>query len=339
MGGAGAGATVIAVFAAATTLPGRERTRALGIVAVASATASGSGTLLGGAATAWRGWRATLAIPVLAVPLVLVALPSRRALSWTSDGERTGSSARLALIGAAVLSVLASTVITLLQAHSVSLPARVTLAVAVAGALAAVGLWWRVRRVPDGFVPRRVIATRGFLAVGFIGATAFAGYYGVLFLAPSLIEQTTGGGPLGAGLLLVPAAACSVIAGRLVGALTSRLAGWQLSGGLAAVTVTGVLIVAVFTGPVPIIVGTALTIGGFAGAQAVLVGLATDRVTSTDRGTAQGLFNFMSAPGGGIGPAAIAGLTGVVSAPTALAALAGLPLCGLIISLVRRPGA
>ncbi|MEK8168792.1 hypothetical protein NKH77_00205 [Streptomyces sp. M19] len=48
IGGAGAGATVIAVFAAATALPGRERIRALGIIAAASATASGCGTLLGG---------------------------------------------------------------------------------------------------------------------------------------------------------------------------------------------------------------------------------------------------------------------------------------------------
>ena len=45
IGGAGAGATVIAVFAAATALPGRQRIRALGIIAAASATASGCGTL------------------------------------------------------------------------------------------------------------------------------------------------------------------------------------------------------------------------------------------------------------------------------------------------------
>ncbi|MFF7091917.1 MFS transporter [Streptomyces rubradiris] len=68
IGGAGAGATVIAVFAAATALPGRQRIRALGIIAAAGATASGCGTLVGGAVTAWLGWRAVLAIPVLALP-------------------------------------------------------------------------------------------------------------------------------------------------------------------------------------------------------------------------------------------------------------------------------
>jgi len=78
---------------------------------------------------------------------------------------------------------------------------------------------------------------------------------------------------------------------------------------------------------------------GFAGAQAVLVGLATDLVASGDRDTAQSLLNFMTALGGGIGPAAVAGLAGIAPVPVALAVLAALPLCGLIVSLTRRPGA
>jgi len=72
IGGAGAGATVIAGFAAATALPRRERLRALGMIAAASATASACGTLLGGGVVAWLGWRAVLAIPVLAPPLRIV---------------------------------------------------------------------------------------------------------------------------------------------------------------------------------------------------------------------------------------------------------------------------
>ncbi|EPD92957.1 MFS transporter [Streptomyces albus] len=339
IGGAGAGATVIAVFAAATALPGRQRIRVLGLIAAASATASGCGTLIGGAVTAWLGWRAVLAIPVLALPLLLAALPSRRALERSGAGERNGPAGRLDVVGAAVLSVLAGSLITLLQAHSVGLPAPVTLIVAAAGALAAAGLWWRVRSTPDGFVPRRVIASRGFPAAGLIGGTVFAGYYGVLFRAPSLIEQATGGGPLEAGVLLLPAAACSVLAGRLVGTLTDRFTGWQMSAGLAALTVIGVLVVAVSTGPVPVVLGTALTVCGFAGAQAVLVNLAPDLVAADDRHTAQGLLNFMNVLGGGIGPAAVAGLSGIVPAPVALAVLAALPLAGLVISLTRRPAA
>ncbi|MEU6483672.1 MFS transporter [Streptomyces sp. NPDC046887] len=341
IGGAGAGATVIAVFAAATALPGRQRIRSLGIIAAASATASGCGTLLGGAVTAWLGWRAVLAIPVLALPLLLAAWPSRHALtrSGSSNGERNGSTGRLDIVGAALLSVSAGSLITLLQAHSVGLPVSVTLAVAAAGALAAVGLRWRVRSTPDGFVPRRVIASRGFLAAGLIGGTVFAGYYGVLFRAPYLIEQATGGGPLEAGVLLVPAAALSLVAGRLVPTVTDRFTGWQVSAGLAALTVIGVLVVAISTGPILIVLGTALTVCGFAGAQAVLVGLAPDLVAADDRDTAQGLLNFMNALGGGIGPAAVAGLSGIVPVPVALAVLAALPLAGLVLSLTRRPAA
>lgn len=339
IGGAGAGATVISVFAAVTSLPGRERTRALGIIAAASATASACGTLLGGVLTTWLGWRAVLAFPVVALPLLPVALAGRRSFTRIGVGEGDGPAERLDIVGAAVLSVLAGSLITLLQAHSVGLSTSVALLVAAAGVLASVGLWWRMRRTPDGFVPRRVIAARGFLPAGLVGATVFAGYYGVLFLAPSLIEQSTGGGALEAGALLVPAAACSVLAGRLVGALTERFTGWQVSAGLAALTVAGVLVVAVFAGPVPVVVGAALTVCGFAGVQAVLVGLAPELVATHDRDTAQGLLNFMIFLGGGIGPAAVAGLSGIAPVPAALAVLAALPLAGLVLSLTRRPGA
>ncbi|WP_237774286.1 MFS transporter [Actinosynnema sp. ALI-1.44] len=339
IGGAGAGATVIAVFAVATALPGRHRLRALGTVAAASATASACGTLVGGAVTAWLGWRAVLAIPVLALPLLLVASADRRAFTGVGGGDRDGAAERFDVVGAAVLSVLAGSLITVLQAHSVGLSAPVTLAVAAAGALAAVGLWWRVRRRPDGFVPRRVIAARGVPAAGLVGGAVFAGYYGVLFLAPSLIEQATGGGALEAGALLVPAAACSVLAARLVGAATARFTAWQVSAGLAALTTLGVLVVSVFNGPIAVIVGVALTVCGFAGAQAVLVGLAPDLVAADDRDTAQGLLTFMVNLGGGIGPAAVAGLSGIVSVPVALAVLAVLPLAGLVLGVTRRPGA
>ncbi|WP_269858973.1 MFS transporter [Streptomyces sp. RPT161] len=339
IGGAGAGATVIAVFAEATALPGQQRLRALGTVAAASATASACGTLVGGAVTAWLGWRAVLAIPVLALPLLLAALADRRTFTRIGGGERDGSAGRLDVGGAAVLSVLAGSLITVLQAHSVGLPAAVTLVVAAAGVLAGVGLWWRVRRRPDGFVPRRVIAARGVPAAGLVGGAVFAGYYGVLFLAPSLIEQATGGGALEAGALLVPAAACSVLAGRLAGTVTVRFTAWQVSAGLAALTVVGVLVVGVFTGPLTVIVGVALTVSGFAGAQTVLVGLAPELVTAHDRDTAQGLLTFMVNLGGGIGPAAVAGLSGIVSVPVALTVLAVLPLAGLVLSVTRRPGA
>jgi hypothetical protein len=50
-------------------------------------------------------------------------------------------------------------------------------------------------------------------------------------------------------------------------------------------------------------------------------------------GTAQ------AASKGGIGPAAVAGLSGIVSVPVALAVLAALPLAGLVLGLTRRPGA
>jgi hypothetical protein len=184
-----------------------------------------------------------------------------------------------------------------------------------------------------------VIAARGFLVAGLVGGAIFAGYYGLLYLAPSLIEQATGGGALEAGALLVPAAACSVVAGRLAGASTGRFSVWQVSAGLAALTALGVLVVAVFSGPVPVVVGVALAVCGFAGAQAVLMGLAPRLVTVHDQDTAQGLLTFMINLGGGIGPAVVAGLSGIAPVPVAIAVLAVLPLAGLALSVTRRPDA
>ncbi|MFC4907384.1 hypothetical protein [Actinomadura gamaensis] len=61
----------------------------------------------------------------------------------------------------------------------------------------------------------------------------------------------------------------------------------------------GVLVVAIFTGPVRVVAGTALTVCGFAGAQAVLVGLVPNLVAADERDTAQGMLNFMNSLGGG----------------------------------------
>lgn len=112
-----------------------------------------------------------------------------------------------------------------------------------------------------------------------------------------------------------------------------------MSAGLAALALAGVSVVAVVTGPVPVVVGAALSVCGFAGTQAVLMGLTPELVAARDLDTAQALLNFMSALGGGIGPAVVAGLSGIVPVPMALAVLAALPLAGPIVSLTRRPGA
>lgn len=173
-----------------------------------------------------------------AVFAAATALPGRersRTFTRIGAGEGDDSAGRLDIVGAAVLSVLAGSLITLLQAHSAGLPA-----------------------------------------------------------------PATGGGALEAGALLVPAAACSALTGRLAGVLTGRFTSWRVSAGLAALTSVGVLVVAVFSGPIPVVVGAGLTVCGFAGAQAVLVGL--------------------------------------VPVPVALAVLAALPLAGVILSLTRCPG-
>lgn len=81
VGGAGAGAVLISSYASvAARLQGAERARALGIVAAIGTTASACGTLIGGLLTAWPGWRVVIALPALAV-LVLIPPPGWPRLS------------------------------------------------------------------------------------------------------------------------------------------------------------------------------------------------------------------------------------------------------------------
>ena len=95
----------------------------------------------------------------------------------------------------AALAVLGGAFVTLLQARSTGLSLPVILALVVAAVLSAAILVRRLRRRPDGFVPRRVVGAPGFLTSAVAGLAIFGGYYALLFAAPSLIEGNTGYSP------------------------------------------------------------------------------------------------------------------------------------------------
>ncbi|GAB7070983.1 hypothetical protein JCM12141A_52720 [Mycolicibacterium hodleri] len=68
LGGFGAGGMVICIYACIDqTLDRQGRVSALAAVAVCQATASGCGSLTGGLLTPYRGWRAAIAVPALAL--------------------------------------------------------------------------------------------------------------------------------------------------------------------------------------------------------------------------------------------------------------------------------
>ena len=330
IGGFGAGGTVIASYAAVDARLGDEgRARALGTIAAFAGTASACGTLLGGALTEWAGWRLVIALPVVAL---LVLLPAARLAPSSGDEE-----VRIDLPGAALLALVGGAVVLLLQAHSTGLAMPLVIALGIMAVVGAAGLIRHVRLKPDGFVPRRVVGAPGFAAAGVIGLTIFAGYYGVLFAAPALLERSMGWGTLTVGAALLPAALCSVVAARVVGRISTRIMAWRITAYLAALTALGLLVGALFAHSVVIIVAVALGTSGFAGAQAVLVGLVPELVAGEESKSAQGLFNFLIYGGSSIGPAAVGGLS-AISLSVALAIVAALPIVGVAVSLISRPG-
>jgi MFS family permease len=325
LGGLGAGGMVICVYGCIDqTLDRRGRVIALSAVAVCQATASASGTLIGGLLTQFWGWRAPMAVPALAL---LVLVP---ALRLTPDGADRGG--RLDVTGAVLLSALAAGIVVLL--HSASAPLTLPVLLVMLGVTVGVAaaLTNHVRRRPQGFVPRGVVTAPGLLSGGVIGLTLFAGYYGVLSAAPELLSGDQDS-PLRSGLILLPAAVCGVTTGPVLAALWRRRQPlWQTTAVLGTATAVAAVLAGWLSQPVIVAGAVAVATIGFAAAQVVLVGRVRDLVAPSDRGVAAGLFNFLLYGGGAIGPAVVGGLS-TVSMRLALSAVAAVALAGTALSV------
>lgn len=330
LGGLGVGGTVICIYAYVdVTLTGASRMTALGIIAACQATASGTGTLVGGIVTQTLGWRCTMAVPVLAVlalPFAVRHAPTRR-----------DSAARIDVCGAALLSMTGALAITLLQAGSTHLTGLLVVALAAGFVLSAAGLVNHVRRHPTGFVPRQVITAPGFLAAGIVGLTLFAAYYGVLTVAPELLQRGLRMSTLAVGVALLPAAACAVIAGPLISKWSAQVPAWEVSAVLGVLSTASTVIAATFSDSLVLVVAVALGTIGFTGAQVVLVGLIPQLLSEADRAVGRGLFNFLLYGGGSVGPALVGGLSGI-SIRVALGSVGALSLLGVGTAVLLRPG-
>lgn len=326
LGGLGAGGMVICVYACIDqTMDRRGRVSALSAVAVCQATASGSGSLVGGLLTHFWGWRATLAVPALALPMLVPAL---RLTPGVADRRR-----HLDVTGAVLLSALAALIIVLLHVTSAALPLPVLLVMVGATIGTAAALVNHVRLRPQGFVPRGVVTAPGLLAGGAVGLTLFAGYYGVLSAAPELLSQQQDS-PLKTGLVLLPAALCGVVTGPVLAALWRRRQPlWQTTALLGTLTAAAAALAGWLPLPAIVAGAVAMTTIGFAAAQVILVGHVRNLVAPGDRAVAAGLFSFMLYGGGSLGPAVVGGLS-AVSMRLALSAVAAVALAGAALSIL-----
>jgi predicted MFS family arabinose efflux permease len=281
---------------------------------------AGGATLAGGVVTDAVSWRVTVVLPVLSLVGLVVCLPL--------TSLRPGSRQRADVLGAALLAVAAAALLVLIQAPNLSLPAWTVIATALASLVGAAGTVWRVRRRPDGFVPRVLAGDATFLVACAIGFGVFGGLFAAMSTVPQLLVRVHDWSVLGVGAALLP--------GALLGAVLSRAAGRHrhVGGQVLLAATAGAFAVGLglagLTGGAPVSVVAAVSLGfiAFATTQVIL----TDRISSlaapTQRGAALGLLNLAFLVGGAIGSAAAGALARTLDPADTLAVVALLPLLG-----------
>jgi MFS family permease len=302
------------------------RSRALGGITAVVSVVSGSGPLIGGGLTELLGWRAVLALPVVAIVLTE---PVARLAPRT--GRQAGS---IDVRGALLVTVTVTGGALLLQSPATGTGGR--LALLFGGVLLGgfVLLGANLRRRPTGFLPQAVVRNRPFMLGSITGLTLLAAYLGLLFAVPTLLADGFGLSPLEIGVAMLPAAIFGAVVSRVVGARLTPGNRHHLVTALAAGASAGLLMGAFGSGVAPLLVaGLALVAAGFAGGQVALIDAIPALVAPEQRGAALGVFNLLFFVGGTIGAAATGGLSILLSLPAALACLALLPALGALLAL------
>jgi MFS family permease len=321
----GAGAAAVPVLSMAIVsakYDGAVRTAALGRVAGVAAAVSCLGPLTGGAAADLFGWRAAVALPVLGAlvfPWLWRALPTE------------GTGARLDLLGAVLVALTAGGLVLLVQS-----PSSGWVVAGVGALLLALGtpaVVSRVRRRPEGFLPRAVVTNGAVVRSALAAAAVPAAWFALLIAVPAVLVGR-GWTPLQVGLALIPSAVTGLLAPRLAAPLLVRWGARRalaVSGGTAA----GSLLVAAAgaqTGSAVVLVLAVIGVtAAFGLGQPALMEAVGQAVEPAVRGVALGIATLVFLVGGGIGSAVVGGLSEVVGTGGSLLALAAFPIAGVLV--------
>lgn len=321
--GAGAAAVpTLGIAALSRRYDGAVRGLALGRLAGMAAAVSCLGPLLGGVVEHAFGWRAVMALPILGV----LVIP----LLWKAlVGD--GSGARLDILGAVLVAATASGLVLVVQSPSTG---RV---VAVAGVLLLVlgtpAVALRVRRRPHGFLPLAVVRNPTVVRSAFAAAAVPAAWFALLVAVPAVLVHE-GWEAWQVGLLLLPSAAIALFMPRYAGRLLVRVGG-PGSLAFAGVTASVALLVAALgvavVSPAVLALAVILVTVAFGVGQPALSAAAGDAVEQDVRGVALGVATLLFLVGGSVGSAAVAGLGVLLGSAGSLAALAVLPVLGLVV--------
>ncbi|MCW2815033.1 MAG: stp 5 [Nocardioides sp.] len=301
---------------------GSVRGLALGRLAGVAAAVSCLGPLAGGLVEHAFGWRAVMALPVLGLLVIPVLWPAL---------TREGTGARLDLVGAVLVALTAAGVVLLVQSPSTGLV--VALAGIVLFVLGAPITVARVRRRPHGFLPLAVVRNGVVVRSAAAAAAVPAAWFALLVAVPSVLVGS-GWEPWQVGLLLVPSAALALVVPRFAGPAIDRW-GAPVSIAVAGVVATIALLMSAAGAALvwaPLLgVGVLLVTVAFGVGQPAMTAAVADAVEPDVRGVALGVATLVFLVGGSIGSAMVGGLGDAVGIGWSLAALALLPVAGLVV--------
>ncbi|MGW0810895.1 MFS transporter [Nonomuraea sp. NPDC002799] len=326
---AGSGATAASGAALLAAVDPGHRPRVLAGYGMVIAVFAAGATLVGGAVTTWLSWRVTLILPVLSVPAVPFCLPLVR---------RAGSGRPVDVTGAALLTVVASTLLVLVQARSLQLGSTLTAGLAALLVVAGAGLVGWTWRHMDGFLPRAVLTDKMFRNAVGVGSGVFAGLFATMYAVPQLLAGSHGWSVLVIGAALLPGAAVGALLSRKAALLAGQSGRWLLAGTTLAASLALGLAAWRADGPTEV-AAAALSLAAFAVTQVVLTGEMSARLPAHLRGMGMGLLNLTFFVGGATGSAVAGALSASMGLSGVLVVVAAFPLAAAVLALTSRRSA
>ncbi|MFG2077093.1 MFS transporter [Nonomuraea maritima] len=299
----GVGAALLSPSALATVtrlFHGAERNKALGVWAALGGAGFAAGALLGGLLTAGPGWRWVFFVNVPVGLAVLVLLP--RTIAADPPAHARGVDLPGAIL---VTASTAAAIYGLVNAGDAGWGSAGTL-LALGGALVGYAVFGLVEgRSAAALMDVRILMRRPVAVGAFLMLIGTALLLAMVFLGSLYLQRVQGLPALVTGVLFLPVALVSGVAGHGAGHLVGRH-------GARGAAVTGLLLAAVGVTLPALLDGTAWTITGLAiGSGGVVLALVSATTTALgfishhEAGLASGIVNTFHEVGGSIGVAVV----------------------------------